>query len=79
MSWALSACSFAGRNRRGPRRHRMRGMAMSMGLSASLSCRFSAETPDPSGSPARSDTTWIFEPGLLRSTGFGQFAPLFSP
>jgi hypothetical protein len=39
-----------------------------------------AETPTAKGSPARSDSAWIFEPGLSRSTGFGPVSgPPFSP
>lgn len=77
---ALSAWGLAGRHRRGPRRDRMRGTARSMDLRAWLSCRFAAGTPIASGSPARSVTTWIFEPGLPRSTGFGPVrSPLFRP
>ncbi|MBB5955000.1 hypothetical protein FHS29_001570 [Saccharothrix tamanrassetensis] len=42
-----------------------------MGSRAWLSCRLAAETPTASSRPVRLDTTWIFEPGLPRSAGFG--------
>lgn len=45
----------------------------------SMSCEswvFAAEISTVSGTPRRSHSTWIFEPGLPRSTGFG---PVRSP
>lgn len=39
-----------------------------------------ADTATDNGMPARSDRTWIFEPALPRSTGFGPVMdPLFWP
>ena len=38
---------------------------------------FAAEIRMLSGTPWRSHNTWIFEPGLPRSTGFGPVASLF--
>ncbi len=71
VSYALSACSLPGLRRRGPRRDRMAGTALTSGRSASASLVLAAEIPTGSGIPARSDRTWIFEPGLPRSTGLG--------
>jgi len=45
---------------------------MTSGLSANESLVLAAETATDMGTPARSDSTWIFEPGLPRSTGLGQ-------
>jgi hypothetical protein len=57
-----------------------RGWPLPGGLSAWLSWVLAADTPAAKGSPARSDSAWIFEPGLFRSTGFGPVSePLFDP
>jgi len=77
---ALSARSLLGRLRRGPRRERMAGIALTSGCSAWLSWTLAAETPTASGTPCASDNTCSLLPGLPRSTGFGPVSdPLFSP
>jgi hypothetical protein len=72
---ALSACSLTGFRRRGPRRDRIAGSALTKGLSAWLSWVLAAEIPTVKGRPDRSDRAWIFEPGLPRSTGLGPVSP----
>jgi hypothetical protein len=47
------------------------GMAMTKGVSAAASLVLAADTATDSGIPARSDKTWILDPFLPRSTGFG--------
>ncbi|CAM3202960.1 hypothetical protein SAXI111661_22075 [Saccharomonospora xinjiangensis] len=54
----------------------MAGIALTSGLRAWLSWVFAAEIPTARGRPARSETTWIFEPGFPRSVGLG---PVSSP
>ena len=50
------------------------------GCSAKASLVFAADSARDSGSPPRSDRTWIFEPGLPRSTGLGPVRePPFRP
>ena len=46
-------------------------MPLISGRSAALSWVFAALTATASGSPAASERTWIFEPALPRSAGFG--------
>lgn len=49
------------------------------GTGAGLSWVLAAETRTVIGSPARSETAWIFEPGLPRSTGSARpWCPVFS-
>lgn len=49
-------------------------------LSAAASLVFPVDTATDSGIPPRSDRTWIFEPGLPRSTRLGPVSsPLFGP
>ena len=48
---------------------------MTRGLRAWLSWVLAAEMPTISGRPTRSDSTWIFEQGLPRSTGPGPVSP----
>ncbi|SFQ26930.1 hypothetical protein SAMN04489713_125119 [Actinomadura madurae] len=69
--YALSARTFTGRQRRGPRRDRIAGNAINKGLNAWLSWTLAAETATTSGSPAASDRTWSLLPFLPRSTGLG--------
>jgi hypothetical protein len=49
VSYALSACSFAGLHRRGPRRDRTAGKAFTSGLSTSASLVLAAEIVLQSG------------------------------
>ena len=69
-----------GRRRRGPRRDRTAGRAITSGLSAWESWVFAAGVAITIGTPFASDRTWIFEPGLPRSTGLGPRSarPLFA-
>lgn len=70
-SYALPACSFSGRCRGRPRRPRMGMIESSSGNRNWLSWVLAAEISTVSGMPVRSHSTWIFEPGLPRSTRFG--------
>jgi hypothetical protein len=78
-SYALSACSLAGRLRGRPgfpRGPMIGGMASTSGSSWVASWALAAESRTASGMPLRSTTKWYFEPGLPRSVGFG---PVASP
>ena len=53
---------------------------MTRGRKARQSPVFAALMATARGSPAASEMTWIFEPALPRSTGFGPVSgPPFSP
>src|SRR4051812_22696159 len=53
-------------------------MAATSGFSAFMSWMLAPEIPQESGRPPPSVRMWIFDPGLLRSTGLGPVAdPLF--
>ncbi|MDP9641478.1 hypothetical protein J2S53_001423 [Actinopolyspora lacussalsi] len=67
----MSACSVSGRNRRGPRRLRVGGIARTRGIRAWLSWVLAAETPTDRGMPPRSVAMWIVLPDFPRSTGLG--------
>ena len=76
----LVRAELDGRRRRGPRRDRMAGTPMTRGRKARQSLVFAALMATARGSPAASEITWIFEPALPRSTGFGPVSePPFSP
>jgi hypothetical protein len=74
----MPACSFAGRRRGRPRRERVGATESSSGNSNCASGVFAPEIRTLSGIPRRSHSTWIFEPGLPRSTGFGPVRSPFS-
>lgn len=80
MSYALSACSLAGRLRRWPEGRLMGGMESINPSQMTLSCRLAPVKQTASGVPRRSATTWRFVPGLPRSVGLGPVCwPPFLP
>lgn len=75
----MSACSFAGLRRRCPRRDRLAGIAWTSGVQRLGVVGVGRRTPTDKGTPARSDSTWIFEPALPQSTGIdGQSSPFIA-
>ena len=83
-SYALSACSLAGRFRGRPGRPRgptIGGMASTTGSSSFESWTLAAESRTASGMPLRSTTRWYLLPRLPRSAGFGpvSLAPALGP
>jgi hypothetical protein len=68
-SLALSACSLSGLRRRGPQRDRIAGIVCTQWLECVGVVGVRGRDTDTRGSPLPSDRTWIFEPGLPRSTG----------
>src|SRR5215218_2290280 len=73
-SYALSACSFAGRLRGlpgRPRGLRIGEMASTASTSTFESWTLAALRTTASGMPPRSETTWRFEPAFALSVGFG--------
>ena len=78
-SYALSACSLAGRLRGRPgfpRGPMIGGIASTSGKNWVASWALAAERRTASGKPLRSTTRGYLEPGLPRSVGFG---PVCSP
>lgn len=61
-----------------PRRERIGGIACTSGFNAAASLVFAAEIATDTGTLDDSVNTWILEPGLSRSTGFGQSRAPFS-
>jgi hypothetical protein len=75
----LAGVQLAGLRRRGPRRERMAGMALTSGLRAKESLTLAADSATDSGRPAASDKAWIFEPGFPGPPGWGRSGcPFFS-
>src|SRR5215212_6707390 len=73
-SYALSACSFAGRLRGlpgCPRGLRIGEMASTASSSTFESWTLAALRTTASGTPLRSETRWRFEPAFPLSVGFG--------